>query len=402
METFTKLFASITDSSIWSEDNETRIVWITMLAMCDQDGYVPASIPGLAARARVSVEAVERAIAKFTAPDKYSRSEEFEGRRIEKADRGWLILNYHRFKDMRDEEARRRYERDRKRRQRERGRDTTNDVRDRPGHGGTVPECHALSAHVDADTEKEKPPPPRTSYVVSGDVPDSPPDGGGGGGGGSLRGDPQGAPPPAPPAGEAKAPAVDGQEIERRAAHERQVYDALIAAGIADPGTRVRLAALPHVTAAVVRCAAREAKASGKGPGVVVSIIETASARMDLEAAALKNPVASGAGSSPPDSPQVARTTAETNRVHEEFRRTRGEWVWLTDALRQLGADRLEAAKQAVLEAQPALRRALERESVLGNRMLMSLVADHLGVQPDSPPSAQCQVPASQREAVTA
>ena len=43
MNGFTKLFQSILTSSVWSEDNETRIVWITMLALADQNGSVSAT-----------------------------------------------------------------------------------------------------------------------------------------------------------------------------------------------------------------------------------------------------------------------------------------------------------------------------------------------------------------------
>lgn len=99
-KSFTKLFASITDSSIWGEDDATRIVWITMLAMADAHGYVGASIPGLAARARKSIAEVETALAKFKAPDAYSRTRDYEGRRIADADGGWLLLNYAKHREV--------------------------------------------------------------------------------------------------------------------------------------------------------------------------------------------------------------------------------------------------------------------------------------------------------------
>lgn len=102
---FTKLFSSITESTIWAEPDHVRIVWITMLAMCDRQGRVYATIPGLAGRARVSVEQCEEALAKFLAPDKYSRSKEFDGRRIQETDGGWVLLNYERYRELRDSEA---------------------------------------------------------------------------------------------------------------------------------------------------------------------------------------------------------------------------------------------------------------------------------------------------------
>ena len=50
---FVKVHSSILDSSVWLEDDRTRIVWFTLMAMADRDGRVEASVPGLANRARV-------------------------------------------------------------------------------------------------------------------------------------------------------------------------------------------------------------------------------------------------------------------------------------------------------------------------------------------------------------
>lgn len=102
---FTKLFSSITESTIWAEPDHVRIVWITMLAMCDRQGRVFSTIPGLAGRSRVSVEHCEEALSKFMSEDRYSRSKEFGGRRIEEIDGGWLLLNYERYRELRDSEA---------------------------------------------------------------------------------------------------------------------------------------------------------------------------------------------------------------------------------------------------------------------------------------------------------
>ncbi len=128
MDHFTKLVSSITESTIWEEDHETRIVWITMLAMADPTGYVGASVPGLAGRARVSVEAVERALAKFLSPDKYSRTKEHEGRRIVEADRGWVLLNYLKFREARGREVRKEQNRAAQAKRRAREKLTTADV----------------------------------------------------------------------------------------------------------------------------------------------------------------------------------------------------------------------------------------------------------------------------------
>lgn len=80
-----------------------------MLAMANKNGFVFASIPGLANRARVPVESVREAIQKFQQPDPDSRTKDFDGRRIEEVDGGWKLLNYAKHRAIRDEEERREY-----------------------------------------------------------------------------------------------------------------------------------------------------------------------------------------------------------------------------------------------------------------------------------------------------
>ena len=94
MAGYSKLFSSILTSSVWCEDNATRITWITLLALCDAKGVVEGSIPGLANQAQLSVEDTRQAVAKLMAPDPDSRTPEHEGRRIEAIRGGWRILNY--------------------------------------------------------------------------------------------------------------------------------------------------------------------------------------------------------------------------------------------------------------------------------------------------------------------
>jgi hypothetical protein len=80
-----------------------------MLAMADKYGRVWGSIPGLANRARVDLPECEIALTCFLSPDPYSRTGELEGRRIEKMDGGWKLLNYDKFRSVRDEEQRKEY-----------------------------------------------------------------------------------------------------------------------------------------------------------------------------------------------------------------------------------------------------------------------------------------------------
>lgn len=121
--TFTKLFSSITESTVWMETSNIRIVWITMLAMADRKGRVWASVPGLANRSRVPVDECRKAVETFLAPDPDSRTKENEGRRIEEIDGGWRLLNHEKYRAVRDDEAakesKRNYINERRRKERE-------------------------------------------------------------------------------------------------------------------------------------------------------------------------------------------------------------------------------------------------------------------------------------------
>ena len=104
MSGYTKLFSSILQSTIWCESSDTRVVWITMLAMADRDGVVEGSVPGLARTAGVDRDDAEAALASFLAPDRDSRTKEHEGRRIEVIDGGWRILNYEKYRERASKE----------------------------------------------------------------------------------------------------------------------------------------------------------------------------------------------------------------------------------------------------------------------------------------------------------
>lgn len=99
MSGYAKLFSSLVTSTIWREPAHVRLVWITMLALADRHGVVEASVPGLADAARVDLAECVAALERLHAPDQWSRSKEFEGRRIETIDGGWRLLNYAKYRD---------------------------------------------------------------------------------------------------------------------------------------------------------------------------------------------------------------------------------------------------------------------------------------------------------------
>ena len=121
MTGFAKLYSSIVTSSIWVESDHIVRVWIALLACANADGYVEGSVPGFANLARVSVDQMEDALKCFCSPDPHSRTKDYEGRRIEVKDGGWVILNYpaYRLKKQGIEGSRAPYYRDYRRKKRE-------------------------------------------------------------------------------------------------------------------------------------------------------------------------------------------------------------------------------------------------------------------------------------------
>jgi len=122
MAGYTKLFNSILASTIWREEKETKILWITMLAMADKDGMVEASIPGLADLARLTVKETQTALGILESPDEFSRTKDHEGRRIEPVLGGWLVLNHAKYRQKMDMDERREYLRVKKQESRDRQR----------------------------------------------------------------------------------------------------------------------------------------------------------------------------------------------------------------------------------------------------------------------------------------
>jgi len=94
MSMYNKIFTKILDSSVWLEPTATRIVWITMIAAMDENGFCQfAAIGNVAGRARVSEDEARKAIAALEGPDEESSDQDNEGRRIERVPGGWMVLN---------------------------------------------------------------------------------------------------------------------------------------------------------------------------------------------------------------------------------------------------------------------------------------------------------------------
>jgi hypothetical protein len=95
---FAKLDSGIIKSSLWAEPPETRVLWVTMLAMKDENGFVSTSRSGLLRAANIPQDKFEEAIKTIESPDPDSRTPEHDGIRAEKIDGGWVILNHEKYR----------------------------------------------------------------------------------------------------------------------------------------------------------------------------------------------------------------------------------------------------------------------------------------------------------------
>lgn len=92
---FALLWGKILRSSIWiKESKETRLVWVTLLALKNHEGKIWSSVVGLADSAKVSVEECREALRIFLSPDPDDTSKVEDGRRIREMPGGWEIVNH--------------------------------------------------------------------------------------------------------------------------------------------------------------------------------------------------------------------------------------------------------------------------------------------------------------------
>lgn len=148
-----KIFADIFDSSIMVHGGDTVYVFIALIVLADQGGYVRITAPALAARIGKDLETVSRALEALQQPDPHSSSPEEEGRRIiplreltgGEENRGWWVVNYLKYREIARRQERAAKSTERKRQWRER--------RATPGH--TVPHRATPSPHTATPVEGE-------------------------------------------------------------------------------------------------------------------------------------------------------------------------------------------------------------------------------------------------------
>lgn len=154
---YNKLFSKIVRSSIWLESTETRLVWLTCLAIMDRDGFVDcAAVGNLASTARVSLKSARAAVARLEGPDADSSDQEFEGRRLERVEGGWMVINAKKYRDIVTAEVQRERTRIRVARSRAKKRDGNASVLPVPSSNTSVTQSEAeADTEVQADRTRE-------------------------------------------------------------------------------------------------------------------------------------------------------------------------------------------------------------------------------------------------------
>lgn len=125
---YAKLFTSIYQGTLRG-DSHGLLVFTNLIAHADSAGHVDIHPRAIADEVGLTLEQVRSALVKLESADSESRSPELEGRRIvrlsEHRDWGWLVVNYLKYRAIRDEEARREQNRLSQQRWRERQKEKT-------------------------------------------------------------------------------------------------------------------------------------------------------------------------------------------------------------------------------------------------------------------------------------
>lgn len=97
---FTKLDEGIIFSSIMGEDDSVFRVWIVLLATCKGNGISPISEVFLSSITKKDITEIDRCIKILSSPDGHSRTKNEDGRRIERIDGGFRIINYREYRNF--------------------------------------------------------------------------------------------------------------------------------------------------------------------------------------------------------------------------------------------------------------------------------------------------------------
>lgn len=151
------LWNTIVDSSLWMEDDTVVKVFLTMLALKDADHVFRGSAFSLARKAYKTEEEVLRAWQVLSMPDKLRKEkQDFDGRRIEAVEEGWLILNGEKYREMVQKEMKRSNDRKAARAYRQRQKVAKNAALKQPLPPSAAERAYSNGADIDPGAEQER------------------------------------------------------------------------------------------------------------------------------------------------------------------------------------------------------------------------------------------------------
>lgn len=146
MRTWAPLWSGIVASSLWDEPDHVVKVFMTMLALKDSDHVYRGDAYALSKESRKNELDVLEALKILASPDKRKISpQEFEGRRIQAVEDGWLILNGEKYRAQVQKEM--------KRLRNARAQKAYRERRQKLQHGGTFAERTFEQAEKNGDSE---------------------------------------------------------------------------------------------------------------------------------------------------------------------------------------------------------------------------------------------------------
>ncbi len=102
---YTPIFRDLLTSRVWAAPPATRAVWLWFQLAADPEGFVPATVSGVALGAHVSESEARTALAFLEAPDP-DCDQTGEGQVLAKVPRGWLVLGFEEDRERAKEEGR--------------------------------------------------------------------------------------------------------------------------------------------------------------------------------------------------------------------------------------------------------------------------------------------------------
>lgn len=101
MAGYTPLFSSLTTGTLCGKWPDIGL-WPIILSLADKNGVVDVTPQYLAGVTGLPVDEIEACMARFCAPDKYSRSSDYDGARLrliapESRGWGWVVVNHRKY-----------------------------------------------------------------------------------------------------------------------------------------------------------------------------------------------------------------------------------------------------------------------------------------------------------------